>query len=72
MVVSDAGPHDAIGEASYATAKCLGITPDPRGGGTASGVTYIVFKDSQVKPIEDHAAAGTTGQRLARQFVNGG
>mgnify|MGYP001071086847 CR=1 FL=1 len=71
-VVGDIGPHDVIGEASYATAKALGITPDPRGGGTASGVTYIVFKDSQVKPIEDHAAAVTTGQRLARQFVNGG
>ncbi|MET7480409.1 glycoside hydrolase family 75 protein [Streptomyces sp. NPDC005648] len=71
-VVGDVGPHDVIGEASYATAKALGITPDPRGGGTASGVTYIVFKDSQVKPIEDHTAAVATGQRLARQFVNGG
>ncbi|MGI5452144.1 glycoside hydrolase family 75 protein [Streptomyces sp. CA-249302] len=68
-VVGDVGPHDIIGEASYATAKGLGITPDPRGGGTPSGVTYIVFKDSQVKPIEDHAAAVATGQRLARMFV---
>ncbi|MCI3279286.1 glycoside hydrolase family 75 protein [Streptomyces cylindrosporus] len=70
-VVGDIGPHDIIGEASYATAKGLGITPDPRGGGTPSGVTYIVFRDSQVKPIEDHAAAVATGQRLARMFVNG-
>lgn len=71
-VVGDTGPHDLIGEASYATAKALGIRPDSRGGGTDSGVTYIVFKDSQVKPIEDHAAAVAAGQRLARLFVRGG
>ena len=68
-VVGDVGPHDIIGEASYATAKALGIRPDPRGGGTDTGVTYIVFKDSRVKPIEDHAAAVEAGQRLARLFV---
>jgi hypothetical protein len=71
-VVGDTGPQDLIGEASYATAKALGIRPDPHGGGANSGVTYIVFKDSQVKPIEDHAAAVATGERLARLFVQGG
>ncbi|MFE7853518.1 glycoside hydrolase family 75 protein [Streptomyces sp. NPDC057403] len=71
-VVGDVGPRDIIGEASYATARGLGITADPRHGGTASGVTYIVFKDSQVKPIEDHAAAVAAGRRLARLFVRGG
>ncbi|MDW4909884.1 glycoside hydrolase family 75 protein [Streptomyces sp. ADMS] len=71
-VVGDTGPHDIIGEASYATADALGIDPDPHGGGTASGVTYIVFKDSKVSPIEDHAAAVETGERLARQFVGQG
>nr|WSY57111.1 glycoside hydrolase family 75 protein [Streptomyces sp. NBC_00886] len=70
-VVGDVGPHDIIGEASYATAKALGIRPDPRGGGTDTGVTYIVFKGSRVKPIEDHAAAVATGERLARLFVQG-
>ncbi|MDQ1072978.1 glycoside hydrolase family 75 protein [Streptomyces canus] len=68
-VVGDVGPDHIIGEASYATAKALGIRPDPRGGGVPSGVTYIVFKDTQVKPIEDHAAAVATGERLARVFV---
>ncbi|MFF4272329.1 glycoside hydrolase family 75 protein [Streptomyces sp. NPDC001536] len=71
-VVGDVGPREIIGEASYASAEALGIRPDPRGGGTDSGVTYIVFKDSQVKPIEDHAAAIATGERLARLFVRGG
>lgn len=68
-VVGDTGPRDIIGEASYATARGLGIRPDPRDGGVPSGVTYIVFKDSEVDPIEDHRAAVETGERLARQFV---
>ncbi|WP_055525748.1 glycoside hydrolase family 75 protein [Streptomyces graminilatus] len=68
-VVGDTGPYDIIGEASYATAAALGINPDPHGGGAASGVTYIVFKNSRVSPIESHAAAVETGERLARQFV---
>ncbi|MEV7069743.1 glycoside hydrolase family 75 protein [Streptomyces sp. NPDC091972] len=70
-VVGDVGPGHIIGEASYATAKALGIRPDPRGGGTPSGVTYIVFRDTQVKPIEDHAAAVATGERLAALFAQG-
>lgn len=71
-VVGDTGPREIIGEASYATAKALGIRPDPHGGGTGSGVTYIAFKNSRVSPIEDHAAAVTAGERLAREFVRGG
>ncbi|ARP73549.1 hypothetical protein LK07_31515 [Streptomyces pluripotens] len=68
-VVGDTGPRDVIGEASYATARGLGIRADPRDGGAASDVTYIVFKNSHVSPIEDHAAAVATGQRLARLFL---
>ncbi|MEU3844578.1 glycoside hydrolase family 75 protein [Streptomyces sp. NPDC028635] len=70
-VVGDIGPSDIIGEASYATARALGIRADPHGGGTPSGVTYIVFKDSEVKPLEDRAAVTAVGERLARQFVRG-
>ncbi|MFE3517643.1 glycoside hydrolase family 75 protein [Streptomyces sp. NPDC059166] len=71
-VVGDTGPTGIIGEASYATAKGLGIDPDPRTGGAASGVTYIVFRNSQVTPIEDHTAAVSEGEELARAFVSGG
>ncbi|MFD8227495.1 glycoside hydrolase family 75 protein [Streptomyces massasporeus] len=71
-VVGDTGPQGIIGEASYATAKGLGIRPDPHGGGAPSGVTYIVFKNTKVSPIEDHAAAVTEGERLARRFADGG
>lgn len=69
-VVGDTGPTDIIGEASHAAATSLGIDPDPRSGGTPSGVTYIVFKDSRVTPIEDREAAVSQGERLAREFVD--
>ncbi|MFH8240962.1 glycoside hydrolase family 75 protein [Streptomyces sp. NPDC018321] len=71
-VVGDVGPRELIGEASYAAAESLGIPADPHAGGTDSGVTYIVFKGSEVEPIEDGAAAEKTGERLAREFVDGG
>ncbi|MER6068664.1 glycoside hydrolase family 75 protein [Streptomyces sp. NPDC001817] len=68
-VVGDTGPRDLIGEASYATARGLGIRADPDGGGAPSGVTYIVFRNSRVHPIEDRAAAAAAGARLARLFL---
>jgi hypothetical protein len=68
-VVGDIGPSEVIGEASYATAEALGIRPDPRGGGTPSGVTYILFRNSRATPIESHASAVVVGERLARLFV---
>ncbi|GGW25202.1 glycoside hydrolase family 75 protein [Streptomyces xantholiticus] len=70
-VVGDTGPSGIIGEASYAAAQALGIDPDPATGGVSSGVTYIVFKDSKVSPIESHAAAVELGEELARRFVAG-
>ncbi|MFJ6845319.1 glycoside hydrolase family 75 protein [Streptomyces griseoluteus] len=68
-VVGDTGPRDLIGEASYATARALGIDPDPRVGGASSGVTYIVFRDTRARPIEDHDDAVAQGEELARKFV---
>ncbi|QTE02112.1 glycoside hydrolase family 75 protein [Streptomyces cyanogenus] len=68
-VVGDTGPSKIIGEASYATAKALGIDPDPATGGAESGVTYILFKNSQVSPIESHSAAVSLGDKLAKQFI---
>ncbi|SDJ57286.1 glycoside hydrolase family 75 protein [Streptomyces indicus] len=71
-VVGDTGPTDLIGEASYATARALGIDPHPVHGGADGGATYIFFRDSRVRPIESHREAVRLGQALARQFVNGG
>ena len=68
-VVGDTGPTTIIGEASYATAKALGIDPDPATGGAESGVTYILFKNSKVSPIESHSAAVSLGDQLAKQFI---
>ncbi|MFC9492922.1 glycoside hydrolase family 75 protein [Streptomyces sp. NPDC056982] len=68
-VVGDTGPDKIIGEASYATAKALGIDPDPETGGTDSGVTYIAFKNNQTSPIESHSAAVTLGDSLAKKFL---
>ncbi|MEU9094086.1 glycoside hydrolase family 75 protein [Streptomyces sp. NPDC048428] len=68
-VVGDTGPAGIIGEASYAAAEALGIDPDPKSGGAESGVTYILFKDSVVAPIESHGAAVTAGEALAKEFL---
>lgn len=68
-VVGDTGPTDLIGEASYATAKALGIDPDPTSDGTGAGVTYIVFNGPKASPVESHRAAVTRGDALARQFL---
>ncbi|MEV0276462.1 glycoside hydrolase family 75 protein [Streptomyces sp. NPDC050610] len=68
-VVGDTGPDKIIGEASYAAAKGLGIDPDPETGGAESGVTYILFKNSQASPIESHSDAVQRGDALAKKFV---
>ncbi|MFI1293446.1 glycoside hydrolase family 75 protein [Streptomyces sp. NPDC020792] len=68
-VVGDTGPSKIIGEASYATAKALGINPDPVTGGVDSGVTYILFRHSRASPIESHSTAVALGERLAREFI---
>ncbi|MCL8015494.1 glycoside hydrolase family 75 protein [Streptomyces sp. AS02] len=68
-VVGDTGPKAVIGEASYAAAEALGINPDPATGGTGPGVTYILFRNSKVSPIESHDAAVSLGERLAKEFL---
>ncbi|MEU4237090.1 glycoside hydrolase family 75 protein [Actinoplanes sp. NPDC026619] len=69
-VFADEGPSNIIGEASYATAKALGINPDPENGGVASGVTYIVFPGSVPSPIESNTAIDSKGATAATAFVN--
>jgi Fungal chitosanase of glycosyl hydrolase group 75 len=68
-VFADEGPNNIIGEASYATAKALGINPDPENGGTPSGVTFIVFPGKVPSPIESNAAIDQTGAAAANAFV---
>ncbi|MFE2637065.1 glycoside hydrolase family 75 protein [Streptomyces scopuliridis] len=68
-VVGDTGPPGIIGEASYATARALDIVPDPAGGGVPSGVTYIVFKDSEISRLDDQETITRRGDELAKQFL---
>ncbi|MFF1421373.1 glycoside hydrolase family 75 protein [Streptomyces sp. NPDC058280] len=68
-VVGDTGPPGIIGEASYGMARALGIPSDPDRGGAGEGVTYILFKDSQISTLEDRAATVQQGKELARRFV---
>jgi hypothetical protein len=70
-VVGDTGPRRIIGEASYAMAAGLGLPPGPRAGGAPSGVTYIVFRNSRVTPIESHRKAVALGDALARRLAGG-
>ena len=62
-VYADAGPPGKLGEGSIALAAALGIPSNPKNGGTAHGIIYIVFPGSrqdwpltQVE-IDQHAAA---------------
>ncbi|MDB5103469.1 MAG: hypothetical protein JWP91_1158 [Fibrobacteres bacterium] len=76
-VLADTGPAGIIGEASYATAKLLGIDPDPETGGTDGPVTYIVFTGTAPRAGITEAAhqdALTKGKAAADQFIkdNGG
>ena len=70
-VFGDTGPTDIIGEASYACAKNLGIDPDPKTGGTGSGVLYITFVGAGTAPhdIEDQAETAALGQALAEALL---
>jgi len=70
-VFADEGPSNIIGEASYATARDLGIDPDPENGGTDSGVTYIVFKGNVPNPVENNATITAKGQAAAAAWLAG-
>jgi hypothetical protein len=71
-IVGDIGPKAIIGEASYAMAKNLGINPNPRTGGTDSGVTYVIFTGSSavVSRNEDHDEAVKLGRKRAAQLLS--
>jgi len=68
-VFADEGPDNIIGEASYATAKALGIDPNPATGGVDSGVTYIVFPGKVPSTIESNSSIDSTGIAAAKAFV---
>ena len=72
-VFLDTGPKTLIGEASCATAKLLGVNPDPRVGGTDGPVAYIVFagESGRLKREDyaDHAKAIEVGVKRAKELL---
>jgi Fungal chitosanase of glycosyl hydrolase group 75 len=68
-VFGDTGPREILGEASYRVAKLLGIDPDPSTGGTASGVTYVVFENTRAVDPRDPASIVRAGQAAAAKFL---
>jgi hypothetical protein len=68
-VFADEGPSGIIGEASYATARDLGIDPNPASGGTDSGVTFIVFKGNVPSPVETNSVITAKGQAAAAAWL---
>jgi Fungal chitosanase of glycosyl hydrolase group 75 len=69
--VGDVGPVAAIGEASYAAAKALDINPNPKSGGTDSGVTYILFPGAanDIAKPEDQALVERRVRALALAWL---
>lgn len=60
-IFADIGPAERIGEGSIALAKALEIRSDPRRGGTASGIIYLIFPNSgngKPRTIEEINVAG--------------
>ena len=68
-VVGDLGPTARIGEGSYAAAAALGVNPNPRTGGVASGVTYVVFPGVRVSPIESKTEAVRLGTAKLAEWL---
>lgn len=74
VFLDECGDPTLIGEASCATAKLLGIDPDPKTGGTDEPVTYIVFtgptgRITDSKDYANHAKAVEIGVRRARELL---
>ena len=68
-VFGDTGPKEILGEASYKVAELLGIDPDPSTGGTASGVTYIVFENTKVANPGNPASIMKAGQAAVAKLL---
>jgi len=70
-VLGTVGQANIIGDASYAMAALLGVSPDPVVGGVNTGVTYIAFTgpNTVLTKNEDHAEAVTLGQAAAAALI---
>ena len=74
VFLDECGIKNVIGEASIATARLLGVDPDPKTGGTDGPVTYIVFtgasgRITNSKDYGNHAKAVEIGVRRAKELL---
>lgn len=74
VFLDECGDQALIGEASIATAKLLGVDPDPKTGGTDGPVTYIVFtgesgRITDPKDFANHAKAVAIGVQRAKELL---
>jgi hypothetical protein len=74
VFLDECGDRTLIGEASIATAKLLGVDPDPKTGGTDGPVTYIVFtgqsgRITDPKDYANHAKAVAIGVKRAKELL---
>jgi hypothetical protein len=69
-ILGTVGQPDIIGDASYAMANALGLSPDPVTGGTqTNSVTYIAFKGVVVNMNENHDEAVRLGTAAASALI---
>lgn len=64
VIVADQGPKGQIGEGSIALADALGIPSNPRHGGIANGVLYLVFPGSGNRKPRSLEEINTEAARL--------
>jgi hypothetical protein len=74
VFLDECGDSSLIGEASIATARLLGVDPDPKTGGTDGPVTYIVFtgesgRITDPKDYANHARAIEIGVKRAKDLI---
>lgn len=63
-LVADIGPGDKLGEGSIALASALGVRSDPKKGGTAKGIRYVVFPKSGNGKPRTPSEISTEGAKL--------
>lgn len=63
-IFADIGPKGKIGEGSVALARKLGISSDPRKGGTKDSLLYVVFPQSGDKKPQSTAKIRSAGAKL--------
>lgn len=63
-IVADVSPAGHWGEGSIALARALGLPADPRSGGVAMGVTWLVFPSSHASPAWPRTVADVQTQAV--------